>query len=275
MLGRAVVPDGQVAGGPAPADGVLQPRDVPLEQLEQVAGVRWGHAQDALDELAEHQRALPRLGVDADHRVLGLEDRGQEHLAVMLLVPGRPTAYAAAGLLGVVVFVRVQRPEALGQGPQLRGEALVRGRGVGPAGVAAVGRERHGPQDGDRGRPVDERDVGVPGVGLAPAGLRVQFQDVRLPRGPRDGRVRRGQLAEQAAEARLFRVGQVMLTAEEDHLVLAQGVPDAAEHIARQVRGDTNAGDLRTDVARDAPDVDGRCTGGHGSPLCGAARPVP
>jgi hypothetical protein len=87
--------------------------------------------------------------------------------------------------------------------------------------------------------------------------------------------VRRGQLTEQAAEARLLRVGQVMLTAEEDHLVLAQGVPDAAEHIARQVRADTNAGDLRTDVARDAPDVDGRCTGGHGSPSCGVARPVP
>jgi hypothetical protein len=31
VLGRAVVPDGKVAGGSAPAHGVLQPRDVPLE----------------------------------------------------------------------------------------------------------------------------------------------------------------------------------------------------------------------------------------------------
>ena len=85
--------------------------------------------------------------------------------------------------------------------------------------------------------------------------------------------MRRGQLAEQAPEARLLRVGQVMLTAEEDHLVLAQGVPDAAEHIARQVRGDAYAGDLRTNVARDAPDVDGRGTGGHESPFCGSRGP--
>jgi hypothetical protein len=31
VLGRAVVPDGKVAGRSAPAHGVLQPRDVPLE----------------------------------------------------------------------------------------------------------------------------------------------------------------------------------------------------------------------------------------------------
>jgi hypothetical protein len=122
------------------------------------------------------------------------------------------------------------------------------------------------PQDGDRGRPVHERDVGVPGVGLAPAGLGVQLEDVRLRVGAGHGGVGRGQVAEQPGEPGLPVVGQVVLTVEEDDLVLVQRVLDQAENVAGKIGGQPYAGDFGADVARDAPDVDTRFSGGHEAP---------
>src|SRR5580700_2358829 len=53
VLGRAVVPDGQVALAPLPADGLLGPGDVFLEQPDQVACGLRGVAEHAPGEPAE------------------------------------------------------------------------------------------------------------------------------------------------------------------------------------------------------------------------------
>jgi hypothetical protein len=45
VLGGTVVPDGDVAIAPGPADRVLQPRDLPLEQAEQVGRVNRRQAE--------------------------------------------------------------------------------------------------------------------------------------------------------------------------------------------------------------------------------------
>ena len=75
-----------------------------------------------------------------------------------------------------------------------------------------------------------------------------------------------GQVTEQPRETGLLRVAQVVLAAEVDDLVLQQGLPDRAEDVAGKVGGQAHAGDLGTDVACDAPDVDTGFGGGHEAP---------
>jgi hypothetical protein len=103
---------------------------------------------------------------------------------------------------------------------------------------------------------IDERDVGVPGVGLAAAALRVQLEDALVRLDARHGRVRRGELAEPLGEPGLRRVVEVVLTAQEDHLVLQQGIPDDGYLVFRERRSRLDSDDLGTDVARDLEDVD-------------------
>src|SRR5260364_377705 len=86
VLGRAVVPDRDVALLPAPAHGVLRRGDVGLEQVEQLLTVGLTDADKALDEIAEQQRALAGLRMHANDRMLGLVDRAGEHLLEMLAV---------------------------------------------------------------------------------------------------------------------------------------------------------------------------------------------
>src|ERR1017187_7122424 len=73
VLGGPVVPDRDITGPPGPADGVLQPGDVPLQQGEQVVEVGRAQPGERPDKVAEQQRRLARLRVDTDDRVLGLE----------------------------------------------------------------------------------------------------------------------------------------------------------------------------------------------------------
>jgi MFS family permease len=129
VLGGAVVPYRQVTGCPAPADRVLEPGHVLLEQREQMLAVGGGHAEDPLDELAEQQRPLPRLRMYPDHRVLGLVDGGQEDLPVVAVIP---VGLGDVVTLGVVVGVGVQRPQAVGERAQFRRQRRVRGGRVRP-----------------------------------------------------------------------------------------------------------------------------------------------
>jgi hypothetical protein len=62
-------------------------------------------ADEALDEVAEDQRALAGFGMHVHQRVLGLVNRGREHLAMASVV-----GIAGLGLARGVVVVARPRP---------------------------------------------------------------------------------------------------------------------------------------------------------------------
>jgi hypothetical protein len=105
----------------------------------------------------------------------------------------------------------------------------------------------------------------VPGVRLSATALRVEFEDAGVLPGPRNGRVRRGQLTEPAREPRLRRVVQMVLATEEDDLVLVQRIRDELDGAWLEAGAEPDAGDFGADVAGDPADVDGWC--GHGLSL--------
>ena len=86
VLCRAVVPDRDVTGLPAPPHGVFRRGDVRLEQIEQLLAVIFRQTNEALNEIAEHQRPFAGLRMHAHHRMLGLVNRAGEHLLEMLPV---------------------------------------------------------------------------------------------------------------------------------------------------------------------------------------------
>ena len=75
VLGRAIIPNGDVAGTPAPANGVLLECGVALQQLEDLAAVMDRKADEALEEMTEHERAAAGLGMHAHRRMLGFVNR--------------------------------------------------------------------------------------------------------------------------------------------------------------------------------------------------------
>ena len=262
MLGSAVVPDGQVALAPAPADGVLGPGDVVLQQPDQVPRRRRGESEHGACEAAEQERPFAGLRVHPDQRMLGLVDGGDELLVCRR--QRRVDPLAAVEGAGVVEVVGVQDPQPVSQLAQFRRQALVRGDGVGPDRVSAGRRDHHGVQQGEGRGPVDEGHVGVPVVGLA-ALERVDLLQERLAGWRSQRRVAQGQRAQPFGEGDLPAVVQA-LAAQEHHLVLQEGLADLGDHLVAQRRTGVRAGDLGTDVACQlgGSDVRGRGEGfGH------------
>ena len=134
--------------------------------------------------MAEQQRRLARLRVDANDRVLGLELHVAELVPVFLLLDVDAADLHPLG--GVVEQVGVHRPEVADQRLERRVKAGVGGRGVRPDRSSAIRRGNQRAQHADRGHPVHERHVGVPGVGLLLLG--VDRQDRHAV--PADRRVR-------------------------------------------------------------------------------------
>src|SRR6266545_1892115 len=77
-----------------------------------------------------------------------------------------------------------------------------------------------------------------------------------------------GQLAEPAAEIHQI-VGRDLLIAENDQLVLDQGVPDHPEHLVRQWRTKVDAADLGAQIGADPGHGDAGAFNGEGPGLPG------
>lgn len=112
--------------------------------------------------MAEEQDPLTGLGVHPHHRVLDLVIVGFEPLTVATLFRGDRA-------VGVVEPVGVHGPQVVGQRAQRRGQLLVGRFRRGPRGGAAVAGQRHRAQQRRLRDTVDERDIGVPAVGLVVA----------------------------------------------------------------------------------------------------------
>src|SRR3954451_10865986 len=187
-LGRAVVPDRQVAGLPLPAHCVVEVCYAVLQELEERGGFRGAETDEAPYEVTQDQRALAGLRVDADHWVFGLEELGLELLVVLLELHIDTADPALVRVPGIVVDVAVHGPELVDQCLQRPRQIGVRRDRVGPRGRAAVRGQRDGPEQADRGDPIDEGHVGVPAVRLAVVG--VDRQHVRGAVEALRGRVR-------------------------------------------------------------------------------------
>ena len=131
----------------------------------------------------------------------------------------------------VVVGVGVHRPQILGQRAQRRGQLLVGRLGRRPGGGPAVAGQRNGPQQRCFRDAVDERHVGVPAVGLVVARVDRQHRRARRQR-----RVRGRRRAQSACERKLAVVVEVVLVAEEDHLVLQERLVDRRDGLGRRGR---------------------------------------
>lgn len=179
---HVVVGDGRVRRHPVvpqrhrallPLDAHLQVlgvRDVLEQQFQEGVRLFVLEADDPLREPGvDIERLLPGRRVHAHHRVLRLDRLAPHVLAV------------APGIFGLREPA-VLRAQALEQRADRRRQALVGGRGRGPGGVAADGRDAQQSQDGDAGRLVLVRDVrvvargGQPVVTLARAVLVVRAQ---------------------------------------------------------------------------------------------------
>ncbi|SPP97844.1 protein of unknown function [Bradyrhizobium vignae] len=250
VLGRAVVPNRNVAGPPGPAHRIFRRRDVRLEQLEQLLAVIFRQADEALDEIAEHERALAGFGMDTHHRMLGLVDGAGEHLVEML-----PVRLRRPRLHGVVVGVAVDRPEPVGELAQRCRQVAISRRRIRPHGVTAIGRDHHAAQHRNFRIGVDEVDVGVPLIGTAANAAGVQFQDRGRAIGGADGRMRY-KLAEPDRKALLL--GIVALVAEEDDLVLEQHLVHGADDVVGQIARQFYVPDLGADPCRALDDVGAR-----------------
>ena len=176
--------------------------------------------------------------------MLGLVDGGDELLAPRL--DRRVVARVAAGHGRVVVVVGVDDAEPVGQVAQVSGQALVGGHRVRPDRVPAHRRDDDRVQQGEGGRPVDERHVGVPVVGAdAPAG--VDFLQVGLVGRRRQRRVAQRERAEALGERDLPGVVEA-LVAQEDHLVVEQRLAHLRDLVVAEGAAGVDAADLRTDV---------------------------
>src|SRR6187402_231480 len=75
VLRCAVIPDGDIALIPAPAHGVLEARNVIVEELFQAVRIALRQAHEALHEMTEYEAAFTGLRMHANHRMLGLIHR--------------------------------------------------------------------------------------------------------------------------------------------------------------------------------------------------------
>ena len=252
VLRRAVVPDRDVAGLPAPAHGVFGRGDVRLEQVEQLLAVIFRQADEALHEIAEHQRALAGFRMDAHDRMLGLVDRSGEDLVEMLSI-----GLGGARLHRVVVGVAVDGPELVGEPLQRRRQIEI-GRGrIRPDGVAAERRDHDAAQHRYLRIGVDEGDVGVPLVGASATPAGIELQDRRRALDRADGRMRH-QLAEPDGEAFLLGVVEMVLVAKEDDLVLEQHLVDGADRLVGQIARQLDVPDLGAEPRRTLDDIGAR-----------------
>ncbi len=247
VLGRAVVPDHQIARRPGPAQRVLEPNDALLQELEQCSRLVGLESHEFLDEMTEEQRPLAGFGMHAHDRVLDLELQAREVLHRLVTVDR--DALAVGVYACVVVLVRVHRPQAVDEGLQGGGKLLVSRGGRGPRGGATVGRDVDRSQDRCLRDPVDEADVGVPAVGGA-------LDDERPVVLGRQRRMGGGLRAEGAGEPVLDVVGDVVLAAEDDDLVRGEGVADRVRGLGGDVPGDVHALDQGADVLAESGDGD-------------------
>ena len=106
MLCRAVVPYHHVARRPAPTHGILEPRDVSLQQVVEVSGFALRNADEPPKKSAEQQGTFTGFGMDVDYRMLGAMDCPCEFIRRQRL----RALMSIAGLLRIVELIAVLGP---------------------------------------------------------------------------------------------------------------------------------------------------------------------
>lgn len=154
------------------------------------------------------------MRVDAHHGMVGPVDGGGKHLFIVAAI-GLTLMRA---LCGIVIGIAMGCPQLFGCRPERRGQALVGSHCVGPNCVAADLGNGHPAQDRNLGIGIDEGDVRVPGIGSATS-RRVKFEDRCRAVAYMLGRMW-NKIAEAPGKALLLGIGQLILVAEYDHLVL-------------------------------------------------------
>jgi|SRR5579871_3543205 len=108
VLGSAIIPNGHIARGPAPAHSVLEARDVTLQKREQLCGVALRQAGEATQEGSQQQRPLAGMRMNAHHRMLRFVNRRGEQLEVL-----SQRTVIRLGRDRIVVSVAVDGPQAI------------------------------------------------------------------------------------------------------------------------------------------------------------------
>lgn len=83
-LGRAVIPDYNVAWFPAPSYAILGRGEVRLKAVKQLLARISFQADEVPHGLSEHEQALARLGMDANNRTRVLADGSGEDITKLL-----------------------------------------------------------------------------------------------------------------------------------------------------------------------------------------------
>ncbi|MND64422.1 hypothetical protein D3C80_557590 [compost metagenome] len=173
----------------------------------------------------------------------------------------------------VVVFIAVHGPELVGELAQLKRQVLIGAGGIGPDRVATRSRRQYRPQDRSLRVGIDERHVGVPGIG--PAGT-VEFEQVTGAIAHRHGRVG-NRLAQQVGKGFLALIIQVVLLAQEQHLVLHQRSLDSLDDGSVELGAKLYSTNLGANAAGDGMNIEcvnvgfnSACGIAHGSTLIGS-----
>ena len=242
VLRRAVVPDRDVAGRPTPPHRVFRRDHVALQQREQMCRIGARQPDDPLHEVAQQQRALAGFRMDVHDRMLGLVQRRRERVAEALrfFLRCRRTSR------GIVVLVRMHGPQPIREVAQFRRQVAIGRHGVGPQRIAA-GRSARPPRAGSTRRiSVDERHVGMPGI-RAPATRRIDLEQIGRTVLHRHRRMR-DRLAQQIREGFLSGIVQMLLAAEEDHLVIVQRLANRRDLFLVDVAREMHPAYLRADA---------------------------
>ncbi len=205
--------------------------------------------------MAEQQAALAADGMHAHHGMLGFIDGRGKDVAVL----GDPLA---RGVVvgrrlqdrGVIVEIGVRRPQIVDELAQHLGQTFIGGLTVRPLRIPARLGDGERAQDRCPGIGIDEGHVGVPARrGIAFAA--VELEQVARPFGYRHRRVRDG-IAEQGSEILMLPVGQMLLVAEEQHLVPHERRLDGLHRRGGQVARQLDAVHDRADRAGHRGDVE-------------------
>src|SRR5216683_305479 len=105
MLRRAIVPDSDIAGLPAPADRVFRPGDVILKNGNDMPRIRTVEAHKSLQVGPNEQRAFARLRVNSDYGVFSFNDSRPDSLQPFLFI------FLFARQLSIVEQAAVNPPE--------------------------------------------------------------------------------------------------------------------------------------------------------------------
>src|SRR5580704_16033154 len=214
MLRAAIVPEGDAAWLPAPANDELRPLDVFVQEFQYGAALARHETIDACRETEIDEEALlASFRMRADDRV---RDR-----RILL------SRFFIAIFAGVLAdgSLRPERAHEVVHGfvcgeivAKAWRERIARRRHARPHGIAAGRRKFDCVKDGTERWRLDEGDVGVPRVVIRRvAGMVIEYEDFRRAF---DGRIERMNVkrAEAGGKVALLR-GRKLLVFEEDHLV--------------------------------------------------------